>query len=327
MIRFATVVCLVLFMTVPLRAQIRQMDQDPNLNNLVHAAGYETCQPGTLDAVEEVGTGKRTMILIAGAGFGGNVFKSMVEPRKDEFRMFLVTLPGFGGTAAPPMPEAGTSYAEQTWTNGAVDAVVELIQAEDLKRPTIVVHWYVATQVGLRLALDYPHLVGGVVVISGVPKSPFPATSLEESVKFIDSQLAPQWFKTVTRDTWDDNNFLPGDYARHPVRALQLWRQAANAPMPVWIRYLCESWAQDITLELDQIKVPTLVIKPGFDKDHWAPPGQNYLKTACVDNWDGDFAANESITLKRIDDARVFIMDDQPEELDKLLTDFLKSLE
>ena len=53
--------------------------------------------------------------------------------------MYAVTLPGFGGTPAPPMPVAGTSYGGQTWTNGAVGGIKRLIVREALDRPVIVV--------------------------------------------------------------------------------------------------------------------------------------------------------------------------------------------
>ena len=53
-----------------------RMDQDPSLNNLVHPEGYETATTGTLGRVTQVGDGPVDMILIAGAGFGGEVFQA-----------------------------------------------------------------------------------------------------------------------------------------------------------------------------------------------------------------------------------------------------------
>jgi hypothetical protein len=38
------------------------------------------------------------------------------------------------------------------------------------------------------------------------------------------------------RETWDDNNFLPGDYAVNPILGLRLWREAASPQVHVWIR-------------------------------------------------------------------------------------------
>ena len=85
-------------------AQQRRFDQDSTLDNLVHAEGYETCELDTLGRITQVGTGSRDMILIAGAGFGGDIYDAFMNSRKDRYAMYAITLPGFGGTAAPPMP-------------------------------------------------------------------------------------------------------------------------------------------------------------------------------------------------------------------------------
>ena len=305
--------------------QHKRSDQDPALNNLVHADGYQTAPLGTLGRVEKVGDGPRHMILIAGAGFGGDVFDGFMSARRHDFTMHAVTLPGFDGTPAPPMPETGTSYAEQTWTNAAVDALLRLIRDEGLEEPVVVAHWYATTQIAMRLAADHPNAVGSLVIISGIARyglSIPEGTPPEARVRATD-QIAETWFKTVTRDTWDDNNFLPGDYAIHPVRALQLWREAADAPLPVWVRYLCESWACDVTSLFERIEVPTLVLIPGFDDGFVYGASRSYMHDFCQNSWDGAPEANELITVQMIEDTRVFMMDDQPERLDEAIDAFL----
>src|SRR4030067_1470682 len=125
--------------------------------------------------------------------------------------------------------------------------------------------------------------------------------------------FAPKWFKTVTRETWDDNNFLPGDSAVNPGRGLRLWREAAAPKLHVWVRYLCEFNAQDITLELDQVTVPTLKLEPGLEgiKDH---PDQNYMENYCHKGWEGYLEKNPKITVKTIPNSRVCLWFDQPQE-------------
>lgn len=313
--------------------QYRRYDQDPSLNNLVHRKGYKTCKLGDLGRVTKVGNGKQDMILIAGAGFGGDVFDGFMKSRTGEYTMYAVTLPGFGGTAAPPMPPAGTSYGQRTWTQAARKGVERLISEKKMKRPIVVGHWQTASLVALELALNNPDKIGAVIIISGVAKNATAdkqvgrALTLKERADYIDQRMAPGWFKTVTRDTWDDNNYYPHDYARHPVRALQLWRQAYAATLPVWVRYLCENWAQDITLELDKLSVPTLILKPGFDEGMFVTPGRDYMRSYCHDSWKGVEQMSKLITIQTIEDSRVFIMDDQPEELDQAIAAFLKKLE
>ena len=315
---------------LPSFAQTASTKQDPALDNLVHAPDYVTGELGELGRVDLVGEGPRSMILIAGAGFGADIFTSFMESRKEEFTMYAVTLPGFGGTPAPPMPPEGTSYGEQTWTRSTITGLTRLIEQEGLDSPIIVAHWINASGIALRLALEQPEAVSALVIISGVtynassnPESNPDPPNLETRVARIDRMMAPFWFKTVTRDTWDDNNFLPGNYARHPLRALQLWRMAASAPLPVMVRYLCEHSAQNIRPELEFLQVPTLVLKPGFDAQHYFPEGRNFMQSYTHKSWEGADEENPNIRLQTIENSRAFIMDDQPEALNAAVDAFL----
>ena len=332
MLRTALSTLLLLGSAVSVQAQQARYDQDPKLNNLVHDEGYVTAPLGTLGRVTEMGSGDRDMILIAGAGFGGEIYESFMKSRTADYRMFAVTLPGFGGTAAPPMPAEGTSYGEQTWTRSAMQGIEALIAEKKMTRPILVTHLRTSTQIALTMALKDPDKFEAVVLIAGMPRftstnpatSPDP-TSVEQRVQMVDKGFAPQWFKTVTRDTWDDNNYLPGDYAQHPLRALQLWRQAAEPPLPVLIRYLCEFWAQDITEGLDELRVPTLLLQPGLDEDLYIPTGRNYMKAFFQDSWDGvDEASGGLLSIRKIENSRAFIMDDQPEALNEAVNGFLE---
>ena len=308
-----------------------RMEQDPELDNLVHPEGYRTAAPGTLGRMIRRGDGPVDMVLIAGAGFGAEVFEGFMQANAQRYRMLAVTLPGFGGTPAPPMPPTNTSYGELSWTRGAQDALARLIEAEKLGRPVVVGHWLSATPVAVGLGLERPDLVRGVIVISGVPKFvPMSGTGMAEPtnvrqrVAMVDHYLAPEWFKTVTRETWDDNNFMPRDYAIHPLRAQQLWMEAASPPLPVWIRYLCESWAQDSTARLARLEVPLLILRPGLDDlYHRGPQMGDYLQALLHRGWEGVEEQSDKIEVETILDSRVFIMDDQPERLDVAVERFV----
>jgi pimeloyl-ACP methyl ester carboxylesterase len=149
---------------------------------------------------------------------------------------------------------------------------------------------------------------------------------LAKRVAGIDRYMAPRWFKTVTRVTWDDNNFLPGDYAINPVRGLRVWRAAAEPPLHVWVRYLCEFYAQDFTLELDKLAVPTLIVQPGLD-GIYHDPGNNYMQAFTHTCWDGAADSNPKIRRVTIPNSRACLWFDQPEKLDAIVDDFLRSAE
>ncbi len=311
----------------------RILVQDPALNNLVDPPGYKTAKLGSLGGVVRTGTGAQAMILIPGLGFGGEVFQELTARFTDGYSTYAVTLPGFDGTAAPPSPSETTSFGAQTWTNAALGAIERLLDDEGVRNPILVGHWLTGTQLALRLALKRPDEVKAVVILAGSARmttsdparAPYLAT-LERRVAAIDSYMAPLWFKTVTRETWDDNNFLPGDYAVDAVLGLRLWRQAARPPLHVWVRYLCEFNAQDTSLEMGQLTVPTLLLKPGLEGLSHGP-GEDYMESYCHKSWDGSVEANPKITVKTIPASRVCLWFDQPEAVEGAIKAFLKGLE
>ncbi len=88
------------------------MAQDSSLNNLIHPVGYKTCEPGELGAVKKTGHGKKSMILIAGLGFGGEIYKDFEKNYQKNYTIYTVTPAGFAGTPAPPMPGKGITYSQ-----------------------------------------------------------------------------------------------------------------------------------------------------------------------------------------------------------------------
>ena len=311
----------------------RILRQDPALNNLVDPPGSTTAPLGTLGGVTRAGTGSQPMILVPGFGFGGDVFDDLTKALAADFRTYAVTLPGMAGTAAPPAPSETTSFGEQTWTAAAEGAIEKLIESENLKRPVVVGHWLGGTQIALRLAEKRPEAVRAVILLAGsarmLPSDPAQAAYIatpEKRVASVDHYMAPRWFKTVTRETWDDNNFLPGDYAVNPVRGLRLWREAARPPLHVWVRYLCEFNAQDACVDLPKLAVPTLLLEPGLE-GHEPDPGGDYMKGYLHDSWAGCVESQPKITVKRIPNARVGVWFDQPQAVVGAIREFLAGVE
>ncbi|MEW5796264.1 MAG: alpha/beta hydrolase [Candidatus Zixiibacteriota bacterium] len=311
----------------------RIMQQDSTLNNLIDPPGYKTCPLGTLGGVEKAGTGPQPMVLIPGLGFGGDIFRDFMTSHLTQYTMYAVTLPGMGGTPAPPSPPETVSFGEQTWTTGALSAIEKLIQDKGLDRPIVLGHWIGGTQIALRLALSHPERVKAVILVSGsacmVPTDTarFPTRlSLDQRTKATDLYMAPLWFKTVTRETWDDNNFLPGDYAVNPVRGLRLWRQAATPPLHVWVRYLCEFNAQDIGLSLDSLAVPTLLIRPGLEGAA-EESGSKYLEGYCHKSWELPVVTGGKFQMVTVPNSRVCLWYDQPSTYDSLIEAFVNVLD
>lgn len=268
------------------------------------------------------------MLLIPGLGFGDDIWIEFMQRHVKDYTMYAITLPGFGDTAPLPMPAEGSRYAETPWTQSTISAIEKLMDQEHIERVTIVAHWALATQIALRLALDYPNVVEAVVLIGGVLKAYYDSTpammtwTAEQRSQFVEGMSA-RWFKTVTRRTWDDNNFMAYDYAINPRRGLFLWREAQAPSLTVWIRYLLEFYSFDLTPDLKKLRVPTLVAQPGFDdSSFYVEKGRNYMRNLCLDSWRG--AESDRLEFVTIPRSRLFIMYDQPDELDRVVGNFLQ---
>ncbi len=312
--------------------QTPSMAQDPSLNNLRHPPGTETVAEGTLGHVGRFGAGRKTMLLIPGIGFGDGVWTEFMERHKTEYTMFAITLPGFGGSKPLAMPSDESKFSDTPWIRSALQAIDSLLDKENIEKVIIVGHWALATQIALRLALDQPDRVEAVVIIGGVLKMYYesnPATmnwTIEQRRIFADA-MGTRWFKTVTRRTWDDNNFMSYDYAVNPRRGLYLWREAQAPTLPVWVRYLLEFYAMDLSANLKDLRVPALVAQPGFDDPaFYVEPGKNYMRNSCIDSWKGAAEMSSLLEFVMIPKSRLFIQYDQPEALDRAIAAFLGKL-
>ena len=310
------------------RAQERSMEQDPSLDNLLHPEGYQTAEPGTFGHVEKRGSGSVPLVLIAGGGFGWKVYEPFMKEHETAYTMYAVTLPGMGGTKAPPMPPEGTSYGKQTWIRGGVAALVELIQKEKLDRPVIGGHFLEGSQIALRMTIDHPGLIRGAILFAGTAVMAVPnmKPTLEERIRYQDERMAPNWFKTVTLRTWNDNNFPPRSYSLDPERGEALFEQVSHGPLPVFIRYLLEFWASDISLEFGDIKRPVLVLTPGFPEAMLEDEATKWLQYYFIDTWNG-VEVNPLVKHRTIDDAAIFVWLDQPERVKAEVSRFVASLE
>jgi pimeloyl-ACP methyl ester carboxylesterase len=329
-LRYALPALFLLVSPAGLGAQARSMAQDSTLDNLRHPPGVETVPFGTLGDVRKAGNGRRAMLLIPGIGFGGDIWTEFMERQRAAYTMYAITLPGFGGTAPLAMPPDPSRFADAPWIRSALAAMETLLDRERLDRVTIVAHWALATQLALRLALDHPDRVEAVVLIGGVLKSYYDGVpgmmewTAEQRARYTDA-LGQRWFQTVTRRTWDDNNFMSYDYAVNPRRGLFLWREAQAPPLSVWVRYLLEFYSIDLTARLRELRVPTLVVQPGFDDPgFYVEEGRNYMRNLCHDSWKGAMESSDRLEFVTIPRSRLFIMYDQPDALNQAVEQFLQ---
>src|SRR5947209_5334232 len=92
---------------------IAKMSLGQEINNLVFSNAVVLNETGEFGQVKKIGNGPISMILIADAGFGWNIYKDFMKSNKKRYTMYAVTLPGSDNTAPLPMPSAGLSYAKK----------------------------------------------------------------------------------------------------------------------------------------------------------------------------------------------------------------------
>ncbi len=315
----------------PLFSQ-RIMEQDSSLNNLVHAENYTTGVLGELGEIKKSGSGNTAMILIAGYGFGAGIFSDLVKSFGSEYTTYAISLPGFGGTAAPPMPAVGTSYLEKPWIDGAMQGILNLIETESLEKPVIVGHFSTGSYLAFQLSIQHPDKIGKIVILGGQPYQFFAdredpnqgPISPKKRVAMMDYYMGPRWFKTVTKRTWDANNFTADQYANDTDIAQQLWDEANSAPLPVLIRYLCEFWAQDMSADFAKVKTPTLVLVPTFNQSVLTNQDIFYVENYFINVWDLAKEQNPEMKFVDIEGGHLCMWKDKPEEVNAAMKSFLQ---
>ncbi len=299
------------------------------INNFVHPEGYETSTWGELGEVKEFGQGDKSMILVPGWCFDWTMFKDFIDQYEDTYKIYAVTIPGFGSTQAPPMPADSSNFRELHWTNGVIKGIRDLIREKGLSKPILVSQFTYSNLITMRFALDYPEEVGQVIILSGMAKftANYPSyepRSLDQRIAYVEKFLGPRWFKTVNKETWDDGNFQAPIFTKDSVKAVAYWETMSAVPIPTAVRYLCESYCTDLSLEYASLKTPTLVVIPSFTDSVLSDPEMTYLTSFFHHSWLGAKPGSENISIVTLTDTNAFMIDDQPKKLFKLLDEFIK---
>jgi len=245
---------------------------DSSLDNFKHPPNTATSRLGELGRVDKMGTGSVPMILIPGAAFGGSIWKDFMERNRDAYTMYTITPPGYEGTPPPPIP-SDDNYAEQVWTDALIGAIVELIDKEHLDRPIVVGHHMLGDYYALRLTINHPGKVSGVVVIAGTPSFPFPAYGSNKPgspIKLADEKQRSEsvkgfwapFYHHVTPTMWRAGSFQARRFCKDPKRGGELFNQQLALPIPTQVRYFLEYLSSDLGPSLSKIQVPVLAVVP-----------------------------------------------------------------
>jgi pimeloyl-ACP methyl ester carboxylesterase len=308
---------------------------DVGRNNLAPPKEYKTLADNRPPTITKTGQGKQTLILVPGMYSGESSFAGFIARNQTQYKIFLLTPPGINGTPARAMPAAGVSFGEMTWTRGLERDILDLIRREKLIRPVIVAERQPAAQAAIELASAHPAQIGGVVLVGtnlvqffASPKDPTRKTPIAYSDRgaFVDESWAAKWFKYVTPETWKNGDLRPQLLSTDPARAQRAWDELEGAPLEIKIRYLLEFWASDVTQGFDKLQVPILALVPGFDEKFLADPANSFAKPSFLDSWETLVPKHPQLELVKIPNARMLVLDDQPQTTDEAVAAFVKKI-
>jgi len=202
---------------------------------------------------------KPLLALLHGWGMNARVFDVLVGLLGDDFEVRALNLPGHGGRAALP------DNTLASWANDL---------AQQLPDNTTLLGWSLGGQVAMRVALDYPHKISRLILLSSTPK--FVATdawthgmSAADLEAFGAALLAdPQatllrFLSLQTRGVADQRSLL------QPLRmSLQSLPQADDMALSSGLAMLRDT---DLRAELSRLQQPTLVLHGAADT--LTPPG------------------------------------------------------
>ena len=303
---------------------------DFSRNNFRFPSDYRALADNAPPLIAKNGRGRETLILIPGVYSGKEVFDGFMERNETQYKFYVVTPPGLNGTPARPLPPETTSYGELTWTRHLERDVLDLISREKLKGPVVVAHGFPGSLVANEIAVHHPEVLGGVIDIAVMPVQFFPSprdpslrkpATPEERVEYVNEGWAQKWFKYVTPETWESNNYAAEMFANDVSRAARARQQVESAPLQVKIRYLSEFMAADQTSDFARLNVPLLALIPGFNEKFFADPTNSFYKMSFQDSW-GPLSNNPQLQRISIPDARALILDDQPKLADEAIAAF-----
>ena len=307
---------------------------DVSRNNFRFPSDYKTLADHQQPLIIKEGHGHKTLILVPGVYSGKEIFDGFMARNQSQYEFYVLTPPGLNGTPARALPSEATSFGEFSWTRRLERDILDLINREKLSKPILMAHGFPGSLAAEELAVQHPEALGGIIEIASMPVQFFPSpkdptrktpATREERVEIVNEGWAQKWFKYVTHETWESNNYPAEMFLNDPVRSEQARQQAEAALLPVKIRYLCEFMASDHSVALANLQAPLLALRPGFNEKLLADSATSWFKASFQDSWDA-FSKNSRIQLLTIPNARALILEDQPKLADDGVARFIENV-
>ncbi|MBW0144109.1 alpha/beta fold hydrolase [Sphingomicrobium clamense] len=261
-------------------------------------------------SVEVVGEGP-DVILVPGLTSPRSVWDDTVALLKDDYRLHLVEVAGFGDTPAGP--------------NGEGDILPHLVAeladyAATLDAPTLVGHSMGGFS-GLTLALDHPEAIGKLVIVDSLPffsvimNPNATAETAEPQAAMMRQMMVANAETELPAPDCEAPSMQARGMSKDPAGQCKVDLYAASADRRVTGQLMYEIMTTDLRDRVAELSVPTAMFYP-FD-----PPMLPAERAAEV--YGTAYGEADAVTLIPVEGSRHFIMFDQPAFFHEKLAEFL----
>lgn len=147
------------------------------------------------------GDGETNLILIPCMSCRWNEWEEFMERNKDTYKMFAVTIAGYGGT---PIPDLPMNSNETPWRDYAISGLSELIDQYELKEAIVIGHSW-GSMLAIQLASTRKDVITKVISVDGsIESTTWTPDSMDERLKQANQVIddyskklshAEEWFK------------------------------------------------------------------------------------------------------------------------------------
>ncbi|MTV40694.1 alpha/beta fold hydrolase [Duganella radicis] len=259
--------------------------------------------------VDVTGTGA-PLILIPGLGSSGDVWDGTVKHYcgSGKYQCHVLTLAGFAGQ--PAIEEPLLPAVEQQLS--------DYISANRFTKPVIIGH-SLGGFLGMKLAADHPEQVGQLVIVDTLPAlgaAQVPSVTPAQLKEMAASMRANMQAQDAATFKAAQMKMMRTMITRQEDIDKALARGGLSDRRTV-IDVMADMTATDLRQEISRIKAPTLVLGTWIAYKDFAP------KAAITSVYTGQYAQLKGAKVEMADNARHFIMYDDPAWMYDRIDNFL----
>lgn len=264
--------------------------------------------------VVQYGKSGSPIILIPGLASGGWAFSSSVKRFSPNHVVYVVTLAGFDGMAAPAKKDGYIDLADEE--------LEKLIVTRHLDHPILIGHSLGGT-LALLFATAHSDLISGIITVDGLPVFPgtenMPTNRRGEMGVKARARVATSSPEAFAEQQME---YAKTDAVMHEDMADQLAPMLARSDPEAVAQYLGEDLTLDFRAALPDIKVPVLLVTPynPADGQRMNPPNTQADKVAYYRTL---MQGTPQLEVIAIAPARHFVMFDQPQAFLNVLSSYI----